>query len=247
MGKKERADKLLVARGLADSRTKAQALIMAGAVFSGETRIDKAGALLDPETSLRLKGKDHPYVSRGGVKLAHGLEHFGLSPAGRTCLDLGSSTGGFVDVLLRNGAAKVTAVDVGKGQLDWSLREDDRVAVLEGINARHLDAEQVPDRVGFITCDVSFIGLEKVLPAALALADDDCALIALIKPQFQAGRADVGKGGVVRDPKIHRRVCTEIEDWFTTYPDWRTLGIAESPITGPKGNKEFLIAARRAL
>lgn len=244
MAKKERTDKLLVERGLADSRTKAQALIMAGTVFSGETRIDKAGALLGRDTPLRLKGKDHPYVSRGGVKLAHGLEHFGLSPEGRICLDLGSSTGGFVDVLLRHGAAKVYAVDVGKGQLDWSLREDGRVTVLEGVNARHLSAEQVPEPIGFITCDVSFIGLEKVLPAALARADTDCVLIALIKPQFQAGRADVGKGGVVRDPAIHQRVCSEIEEWLAGNPGWQVLGLEESPITGPKGNKEFLIAAK---
>jgi 23S rRNA (cytidine1920-2'-O)/16S rRNA (cytidine1409-2'-O)-methyltransferase len=244
MAKKERADKLLVARGLADSRTKAQALIMAGVAFSGETRIAKAGDLLEADAPLRLKGKDHPYVSRGGLKLAHGLETFGYSPDGLICLDLGSSTGGFVDVLLRNGAAKVYAVDVGKGQLDWSLREDNRVVVLEGVNARHLDTSQVPEPVSMITCDASFIGLEKILPAAMALAAPDCRLIALIKPQFQAGREYVGKGGVIRDEAVHAQVCEAVHDWLAKDCGWIVDGIAESPITGPKGNKEFLIAAR---
>ena len=245
MAKKERADKLLAARGLADSRSKAQALIMAGTVFSGETRIDKAGALLAEDTPLRVKGKDHPYVSRGGIKLAHGLAHFGLSPDGCTCLDLGSSTGGFVDVLLQNGAEKVYAVDVGKGQLDWSLREDPRVEVCEGVNARYLETTHVSDPVGFITCDVSFIGLEKVIPAALACAAAECTLVALIKPQFQAGRAEVGKGGVVREVSVHKRVCQEIEEWLGGTVGRQVLGIEESPITGPKGNREFLIAAKQ--
>jgi 23S rRNA (cytidine1920-2'-O)/16S rRNA (cytidine1409-2'-O)-methyltransferase len=244
MPNKERADKLLVARGLADSRTKAQALIMAGLVFSDDKRVEKAGDILSDDAPLRLKGKDHPYVSRGGVKLAHGLEHFEISPHGLVCLDLGSSTGGFTDVLLRDGAEKVYAVDVGKGQLDWSLREHSRVVVLEGVNARHLTEEQVPEPIDLITCDASFIGLEKVLPAAIARATAQAHLIALIKPQFQAGREHVGKGGVVRDPEIHRMVCATVKAWLEETAGWRVLGISESPITGPKGNKEFLIAAK---
>jgi 23S rRNA (cytidine1920-2'-O)/16S rRNA (cytidine1409-2'-O)-methyltransferase len=243
MAKKERADKLLVARGLAGTRTKAQALIMAGTVYSEEKRIDKAGALLDEGVPLRLKGKDHPYVSRGGLKLAHGLESFGISAADQICLDLGSSTGGFVDVLLRNNAKKVYAVDVGKGQLDWSLREHKQVTVLESTNARYLTDKQVPDLVDLITCDVSFIGLEKVLPAAIARGTKRAHLIALIKPQFQAGRKHVGKGGVVHDPEIHRAVCADVEKWIEQSMRWRVLGISESPITGPKGNREFLIGA----
>jgi 23S rRNA (cytidine1920-2'-O)/16S rRNA (cytidine1409-2'-O)-methyltransferase len=243
MPKKERADKLLVTRGLADTRTKAQALIMAGTVYSEEKRIDKAGTMLDEGVPLRLKGKDHPYVSRGGLKLAHGLENFDISPADKICLDIGSSTGGFVDVLLRNNAKKVYAVDVGKGQLDWSLREHDQVTVLESTNARYLTDEQVPDLIALITCDASFIGLEKVLPAAMARAAQNAHLIALIKPQFQAGREHVGKGGVVRDPEIHRAVCADVEKWIEQSMGWRVLGICESPITGPKGNKEFLIGA----
>ena len=243
MAKRERADKLLVARGLADTRTKAQALIMAGTVYSNEHRIDKAGALLDESIPLLLKGKRHPYVSRGGLKLAQGLESFDISPADQICLDLGSSTGGFVDVLLQNNPRKVYAVDVGKGQLDWSLRKHKRVIVLESTNARYLTDEQLPDLVDLITCDVSFIGLEKVLPAALARATERAHLIALIKPQFQAGREHVGKGGVVRDPEIHRAVCAGVKDWIEQSMHWRVLGIIESPIVGPKGNKEFLIGA----
>ncbi len=243
MAKKERADKLLVTRGLADTRTKAQAFIMAGTVFSEDKRIDKAGALLDAEAPLRLKGKDHPYVSRGGLKLAHGLDYFSISPAEKTCLDLGASTGGFVDVLLRNKAKKVYAVDVGKGQLDWSLREHDKVTVLESTNARYLTNEHVPDAVELITCDVSFIGLEKVLPAAASLAAPNAQMLALIKPQFQAGREHVGKGGVVGDTEVHKAVCDEIKIWIENTLGWTVKGVCESPITGPKGNKEFLICA----
>jgi 23S rRNA (cytidine1920-2'-O)/16S rRNA (cytidine1409-2'-O)-methyltransferase len=241
---KQRADQLLVDRGLADSRARAQALIRAGRVFVGERRVDKPGDTLAADSALDLRGLDHPWVSRGGIKLAHGLDAFGLDPAGRVALDIGASTGGFTDVLLQKGATKVYAVDVGYGQLDWKLRNDDRVVVLEKTNARALTAEQVPEPVDAIVCDASFIGLRTVLPAALALAAPGAWLIALIKPQFEAGRDQVGKGGVVRDPVVHDAVCEEIRTWLSGLPGWTVLGIAESPITGPKGNKEFLIAAR---
>lgn len=241
-----RADELVVAKGLAESRSRAQALILAGLVFAGERRIDKPGQRLGEDAALTLKGRDHPWVSRGGVKLAHGLDHFAIDPNGCVCLDLGSSTGGFTDVLLARGAAKVYAVDVGHGQLAWRLRQDPRVVVLERTNARELSAALVPDRIQLIVCDVSFIGLRTALPAALALVGEEAALVALIKPQFEAGRGQVGKGGVVRDPEVHRAVCAGIEGWLGDQPGWRVLGVCESPITGPSGNVEFLIAGRHA-
>jgi len=244
MGVNIRADQLLLQRGLADSRAKAQALILAGTVFSGERRIDKPGQVLPAEAPLEVRGRDHPWVSRGGVKLAHGLDRFAIDPAGKTAVDIGASTGGFTDVLLAGGAARVYAVDVGSGQFDWRLRNDPRVVVMEKTNARHLSREQVPDAIDLIVCDASFIGLRTVLPAALTLAAPGAALIALIKPQFEVGKARVGKGGVVRDPALHEAVCAEISAWLAEQPGWTVLGVAESPITGPKGNKEFLIAAR---
>ena len=242
---KQRADVVLVERGLAESRTRAQALILAGKVFSGERRIAKAGDLLAEGTPLEVRGQDHPWVSRGGVKLAHALEFFGLSPAGRIGLDVGASTGGFTDVLLTKGATKVYAVDVGHGQLDWKLRNDPRVVVLERTNARHLTVEQIPDAPGVVVCDASFIGLRTVLPAALGLAAPGAFAVALIKPQFEAGPEKVGKGGVVRDPAVHEEVCAMIREWWSALPGWRVLGIEASPITGPEGNREFLIAALR--
>ena len=242
---KQRADIVLVERGLAESRTRAQALILAGKVFSGERRIAKAGDLLAEGTPLEVRGQDHPWVSRGGIKLAHALAHFGLSPEGRIGLDVGASTGGFTDVLLTHGATKVYAVDVGHGQLDWKLRNDPRVVVLERTNARHLTAEQIPEPPGVVVCDASFIGLRTVLPAALGLAAPGAFAVALIKPQFEAGPEKVGKGGVVRDPAVHEEVCAMIRDWWSALPGWRVLGIEASPITGPEGNREFLIAALR--
>jgi len=242
---KQRADVVLVERGLAESRTRAQALILAGKVFSGERRVAKAGDLLAEGTPLEVRGQDHPWVSRGGIKLAHALAHFGLSPAGRVGLDVGASTGGFTDVLLTHGATKVYAVDVGHGQLDWKLRNDPRVVVLERTNARHLTAAQIPDAPGVVVCDASFIGLRTVLPAALGLAAPGAFAVALIKPQFEAGPDKVGKGGVVRDPAVHEEVCAMIRDWWSALPGWRVLGIEASPITGPEGNREFLIAALR--
>lgn len=240
---RRRADLLLVERGLVESRARAQALILAGKVFSGERRIDKAGDLLSEDTPIALRGQDHPWVSRGGIKLAHALAHFGLDPAGRVAIDVGASTGGFTDVLLHHGAARVYAVDVGHGQLDWKLRNDPRVVVLERTNARHLTQDQVPEAPGAVVCDASFIGLRTVLPAALALAAPGAWAVALIKPQFEAGPERVGKGGVVRDPAVHEEVCATIHDWWAALPGWRVLGIDPSPITGPEGNREFLIAA----
>ena len=244
-GPRQRADLLLVERGLAESRTRAQALIMAGQVFSGEQRIAKPGDLLASDLPLELRGAPHPWVSRGGVKLAHALAHFALDPAGKVALDIGASTGGFTHVLLHHGAAKVFAVDVGHGQLDWSLRQDPRVVVLERTNARNLSAAEIPEAPGCVVCDASFIGLRTVLPAALGLAAPGAWAVALIKPQFEAGPARVGKGGVVRDAAVHEEVCETIRDWWAGLPGWAVLGITPSPITGPEGNREFLIAARR--
>ena len=240
---RKRVDQLLVDRGLADSRSRAQALVMAGLVFHGERRIDKPGMAVPDDGALTVRGRDHPWVSRGGLKLAHGIARFGVDPAGRICLDIGASTGGFTDVLLHHGAAKVYAVDVGHGQLAWKLRTDPRVVVLEKTNARHLGRGLVPDPLGAIVCDASFIGLETVLPAGMALAAPGAWLIALIKPQFQAGRAQVGKGGVVRDPAVHKAVCRAVRAWLDAQPGWSVRGIEESPVTGPEGNREFLICA----
>ncbi len=243
--KRERADRLLVARDLAEDRTRAQALILAGRVFSAETRVDKAGQLLAEDAPLAVRGRDHPWVGRGGLKLAHGLDRFAINPEGLACLDIGASTGGFTDVLLSRGAARVFAVDVGHGQLAWKLRNDRRVVVLERTNARHLTGTEVPEPIDLVTCDTSFIGLETVLPAALALTAPGARLVALIKPQFEVGKGQVGTGGVVRDPGLHEEVCARIEAWLAAQEGWRVLGLTESPILGPEGNKEFLIAAVR--
>ena len=242
---KERLDALLVDRGLAGTRTRAQALIMAGVVFSESVRLDKPGLRIAVDTPLEVKGGDHPWVSRGGVKLAHGLEKFKIDAAGKICLDVGASTGGFTDVLLNAGASRVYAVDVGHGQLAWKLRQDERVVVLERTNVRHLTRENVPEPVDLIVSDVSFIGLETALPAALALAAPEAFVVALIKPQFEVGKGRVGKGGVVRDPALHQEVCERIRAWLEGPMGWRVLGIEESPITGPSGNREFLIAGRK--
>jgi len=242
---KMRADQALVERGLAESRARAQALIMAGKVFSGERRIEKPGQPVTEDTALEVRGQDHPWVSRGGLKLAKGLDVFAIDPTGRIALDVGSSTGGFTDVLLAGGAVKVYAVDVGRAQLHQRLRVDERVVVLEQTNARHLTSEIIPEAPDIVVCDASFIGLEKVLPAALDLAKPGALLVALIKPQFQVGKGEVGKGGVVRDPDLHARVCREVEDWLSGPMGWQVLGLTESPITGPEGNVEFLIGGRK--
>ncbi len=243
---KVRLDQTLVARGLAGSRNQAQALIMAGKVFAGETRLDKAGHAISEELEITVRGGIHPWVSRGGQKLAHGLSHFDVDPSDAIAVDIGASTGGFTDVLLSNGAKRVYAVDVGHGQLAWKLRQDDRVVILEKTNARYLDQILIPDPADLIVCDASFIGLQTVLPSALSLAALDAVLIALIKPQFEVGRSQVGKGGVVRDPKLHEQVCNRISDWLRALPGWSVIGVTESPITGLEGNKEFLIGAQRS-
>ena len=241
---KHRADQLLVDRGLAESRARAQALILAGLVFSGERKLDKAGQALAEDAPLEVRGRDHPWVSRGGIKLAHALDHFGWDVSGVVALDVGSSTGGFTDVLLQRGATRVFAIDVGTNQLAWKLRQDPRVAVHERTNARYLTGEVVTELVDLIVCDASFISLAKVLDAALDLARPEGRLIALIKPQFEAERQEIGKGGVVRDPAIHARVCDEVAAWLRSR-GWNVIGVTQSPITGPEGNVEFLIAAEK--
>jgi 23S rRNA (cytidine1920-2'-O)/16S rRNA (cytidine1409-2'-O)-methyltransferase len=241
---KIRADQLLVDRGLAESRARAQALILAGIVFSGERKIDKAGQQLAGDCSIEVRGKDHPWVSRGGLKLDHALTHFGWDVTGAVALDVGSSTGGFTDVLLQRGAARVYAVDVGTNQLAWKLRQDPRVVAFEQTNARYLTAEQVPEPVDILVCDASFIALAKVLDQAVEFVRPGGRLVALIKPQFEAERAEVGKGGVVRDPAVHARVCAAAADWLLGR-GWEVAGITPSPISGPEGNVEFLLAAQR--
>ena len=207
--------------------------------------MQKAGDPMAEDAPLEVRGQDHPWVSRGGLKLEHALKEFGLSPEGRICLDVGASTGGFTDVLLTHGAAKVHAVDVGHGQLAWKLRSDPRVVVHEKTNARHLTAETIPDPIGALVCDASFIGLATLLPAPLALCVPGAWAVVLIKPQFEAGRDQVGSKGVVRDPAVHAAVCERVREWWSGLPGWEVLGIAESPITGPEGNREFLLAARK--
>ncbi|MCW1430925.1 TlyA family RNA methyltransferase [Novosphingobium sp. JCM 18896] len=241
---KQRVDQLLVERGLAESRARAQALVLAGLVFSGETKIAKSGQTLAGDAPLEVRGRDHPWVSRGGIKLAHAIDHFALDPTGVTAMDVGSSTGGFTDVLLTKGAAHVFAVDSGTNQLAWKLRQDPRVTVLEQTSARVLTRAQIDAPVTWVVCDASFISLAKVLEVPLRLAEPGCQLVALIKPQFEVGRAEVGKGGVVRDPTLHERVCQEVRDWLEA-GGWIVQGIAQSPITGPEGNVEFLISAHR--
>jgi 23S rRNA (cytidine1920-2'-O)/16S rRNA (cytidine1409-2'-O)-methyltransferase len=215
---------------------------MAGLVFAGERKLAKAGEMLADDAVLDVRGKDHTWVSRGGLKLDHGLTHFALDVTGAVALDVGSSTGGFTDVLLTHGAAKVYAVDVGTNQLAWKLRQDPRVIVLEQLNARALTHAHIPEPIDIIVCDASFIGLAKVLDVPLGFARPGAQLVALVKPQFEAGRAEVGKGGVVRDEAVHARVCDETAAWVESR-GWRVLGVTPSPITGPEGNVEFLLAA----
>ena len=243
--KRTRIDQLLVERGLAESRTRAQALIMAGLVYAGEKRLEKPGQTIDPEAEVEVRGRDHPWVSRGGLKLDHALEAFGIDVAGAIAIDLGASTGGFTDVLLARGAAKVYAVDVGHGQLAWSLRQDARVAVLEKTNVRALDNEQIPEAPAILVSDLSFISIMLALPAAMALAAPGAVLVSLIKPQFEAGADQVGKGGIVRDPAVHTAVCATIRTWLENEMGWEVLGLVDSPVTGADGNREFLIAARK--
>lgn len=244
MAGKQRIDQLLVARGLAESRARAQALVMAGLVMIGDRKADKPGQQVAEDAEIVLKGRDHPWVSRGGIKLAHAIDHFGLDPTGAVAMDVGSSTGGFTDVLLTKGAARVFAVDSGTNQLAWKLRQDSRVTVLEQTSARVLTPAMIDAPCDWVVCDASFISLRKVLEVPLKLAAPQCRLVALIKPQFEVGKGEVGKGGVVRDPALHARVCDEVRIWLEE-EGWRIQGIVESPITGPEGNVEFLISAER--
>ena len=240
---KRRADQLLVERGLAESRAKAQALIMAGVVFAGGAKVAKAGQTLADDASLEVRGRDHPWVSRGGIKLAHALDHFAIDPAGAVAIDVGSSTGGFTDVLLTRGATKVYAVDSGTNQLAWRLRQDARVVVLEQLSARLLTADHIPEPVDLIVCDASFIALHKVLSVPLSFARPAARLVALVKPQFELSPGEVGKGGVVRHPADRRRAVDAVTAWLTGI-GWTIEGVVESPITGPAGNHEFLVAAQ---
>ncbi len=239
---KQRADQLLVDRGLAESRTRAQALILAGLAFVGDRKIDKAGQQLAEDAEISVKGRDHPWVSRGGIKLDHALTHLGWDVAGAVAVDVGSSTGGFTDVLLSRGAARVYAVDSGTNQLAWKLRQDERVIVHEQTSARILTPAHIPEPIDLIVCDASFIALSKVLPVPMSFENDGARMVALIKPQFEAERHEVGKKGVVRDAAVHARVCAEVRGWLTG-EGWDVIDLVESPITGPEGNVEFLIAA----
>ncbi|WP_288988717.1 TlyA family RNA methyltransferase [uncultured Sphingopyxis sp.] len=242
---KQRADQLLVDRGLAESRTRAQALILAGLAFVGDRKIDKAGQQIAEDAAISVKGRDHPWVSRGGIKLDHALTHLGWDIAGAVAIDVGSSTGGFTDVMLNRGAARVYAVDSGTNQLAWKLRQDDRVIVHEQTSARVLTADHIPEPVDLIVCDASFIALSKVLPVPMAFAKAGARLVALIKPQFEAERHEVGKKGVVRDAAVHARVCSDVRDWLER-SGWHVVETVASPITGPEGNVEFLIAATKS-
>ncbi|MFM8499101.1 MAG: TlyA family RNA methyltransferase [Chakrabartia sp.] len=243
---KVRVDQLLVDRGLVESRTRAQALILAGLVYHGEKKVDKAGQALPDDAPLDVRGRDHPWVSRGGLKLDHGLTQFGWNVTGAIAMDVGSSTGGFTDVLLTRGVTRVYAVDSGTNQLAWKLRQDPRVIVLEQTSARILTEAHIPEPIDILVCDASFISLAKVLERPMQFAKPGARLMALIKPQFEAGREEVGKGGVVRDPHVHLRIVSEVKSWLTS-EGWDVEGVTESPIKGPEGNIEFLIAAHKPL
>ena len=240
---KERLDKLLVERGLVETRAKAQSLILAGRVLVNDQRIDKAGHLIEAGATVRIK-EGLPYVSRGGIKLAAALDHFSIDPSGKYCLDVGASTGGFTDCLLQRGAASIVALDVGYGQLDWRLRQDPRVEVREQINARYLSPEDFARQFDIVVSDVSFISLTKILPALVPLLNQTGILILLIKPQFEAGRGEVGKGGIVRNPVVQKRVVEEVVR-FAGNEGLTCRGTTESPILGSDGNREFLACFRK--
>lgn len=236
-----RLDVYLVQAGLAPTRERARAAIMAGHVYVAGRRVDKAGYRVEPEQTVEVRADPLPFVSRGGLKLAKALDEFALSVKDLVCMDIGASTGGFTDCLLQRGARRVYAVDVGYGQLDWRLRADPRVVVLERTNARYLTSQHVPEKIEFLTVDVSFISLRKVLEPVRALLAEHARGVALVKPQFEAGRRDVGKGGVVRDSRVHVRVLLEVLAWLPEV-GFRPLGVTFSPIRGPRGNLEFLVA-----
>ena len=245
MRKRVRLDQLVVERGLAASRERARALILAGQVRVNGTASVKAGAAVDPDADIVLATADHPYVGRGGVKLAHALDAFGILVTGRAALDIGASTGGFTDVLLQRGASGVIALDVGHGQFDWRLRNDPRVTVIERLNARYLTLEVLPGKVDLVTIDVSFISLRQILPIVPPLLKPGADVLALVKPQFEAGRAEVGKHGLVRDPAIHARVVDEVASVAERY-DLIRSGMSPSPITGATGNQEFFLHFTRS-
>ena len=242
---KERLDKLVVERGLAESRTRAQALILAGQVLVAEQRADKPGQMIDPTLEIRIKGETPRYVSRGGLKLEAALHQFNVEPTGKACIDVGASTGGFTDCLLQRGAAQVWAIDVGHNQLAWKIRQDARVVVIEGQNARDLDPEQFPARFDLAVMDVSFISLAKIFPALVGCLADDADIIALVKPQFEVGKGEVGKGGIVTDPIKHRRVLIEIAQAAASL-NLSPMDVIDSPILGAEGNREFLIHLQKA-
>ena len=244
--KKTRLDQIIVDRGLAESKTRAQALVMAGHVYIGEAKAQKPGQQIAEDVDISVRGSDHPWVSRGGIKLAHALDVFAINVTDNVAIDVGSSTGGFTDVLLTHGATRVYAVDSGTNQLAWKLRQDPRVIVHEQTSARILTEAHISEPVDLIVCDASFIGLAKVLDRPLTFAKVGAQLIALIKPQFEAGREEVGKGGVVRDPDVHTRVCNEIKMWLVE-KNWTVHGLTTSPITGPQGNVEFLVWAQKSV
>ncbi|HYP27890.1 MAG TPA: TlyA family RNA methyltransferase [Blastocatellia bacterium] len=241
---RERADKVVVSRGLAESRARAQALILAGQVLVRDQRVDKPGQLIDPEAEIRIKGETPRYVSRGGLKLEAALNAFAIDPRGKICIDVGASTGGFTDCLLQHGAARVWAIDVGHNQLAWRIRQDSRVEVIEGHNARSLDTDQFPSRFELASIDVSFISLTKILPSVYNVLSEPADCVALIKPQFEVGKGEVGRGGIVTDPAGHKRVLLEIEAAARSL-GFTVDGLIESPILGAEGNREFLIHLRR--
>lgn len=241
MSDKKRVDVALVERGLAASREKAQALVMSGVVYIGENKVTKASATVAPEDNLIVRQTGTGYVSRGALKLEKGLKVFSVDPTGVVAMDLGASTGGFTDVLLQNGAAHVYSIDVGYGQLDWKLRNDPRVTVMERTNARYLKKEDLPLHPTLGVMDVSFISITKILPAAAQIMGEDGAFVSLIKPQFEAGRERVGKKGVVRDAQVHRDVILEILQFIDQEMDWAAQNLSFSPIKGPEGNIEFLV------
>ncbi len=216
---------------------------MAGRVYVGDHKVKKAGEIIKINAELEIRGYDHPWVSRGGLKLDHAINNFKLDISGNVCLDIGASTGGFTDVLLAHGASKIYAVDVGRGQLAWKLRNHDKIVVLEKTNARYLTSKEIPEQIDLIVCDASFISLETILPAALKLVKTESKLLALIKPQFEVGKGQVGKKGVVRDPVLHKLVCDRIKNWLNSLTNWKVIEIIESPVKGPEGNIEFLILA----
>jgi len=246
MADKKRLDVLLVELGLAESRERAKSLVMSGLVYAGDRRLEKAGMMVDASEHILVKGKDHPYVSRGGLKLEAALDGFGIDVAGKKALDVGASTGGFTDCFLQRGARCVTALDVGKGQMDWKLRSDPRVTLIENFNARDITPKTAGGPYDVVAIDVAFISLRLILDPVASVTAPGGAIIALVKPQFEAGREEVGRGGIVRDPAVHEKVLENVKN-FGMSAGLKPMGEMESPITGAKGNREFLLLFKPAL